>query len=360
MTPAPAILPRTRAVLALALTAAVGAACEDTSEPPTPTSFAVPIEGQQDVDWVYGPLPNHDNEPGGAEDYQCGVKTIDFRQTTDFIIPDFRSMELGVDVYAAAAGEVVEVTDGFYDRQLTYTFDRQGNAVRIRHDDGIESRYRFLKAGSIRVQPGDQVERGEVIAQVGSSGDSDWPRLGFEARNARDEAFDPWAGACSGSTSYWDDQPPYPNRFLVIDQGATDLSLTLRRVANRPPTVTSFQRGDAVGYWVHIINRPPGEIALRLVGPSGTIDSLTGTFTAPDPENTVLGGSLLLPDSTELGDWFLEYIMNDSAFARIEFTVNDDAAASASPATRASPDTTGRVDEGGAVEWLPKEMVLDG
>jgi len=39
--------------------------------------------------------------------------------------------------------------------------------------------YAHLRPGSIRVKPGDQVRRGDVIAEVGNSGQSDAPHLHF-------------------------------------------------------------------------------------------------------------------------------------------------------------------------------------
>lgn len=314
--------PPRAAVLAAALLAVLGlgAAC-DLTDPPATTYFEVPIAGESYVDWFYGPLPNHDVEPDGAEDYLCGVKTIVFRRTTDFLLPSLREMDQGVDVLAAAAGEVTRVQDGEPDRNLEYRLQRPGNQVWIRHADGLQTGYRYLKQGSILVGRGDRVAAGQVIAQAGSSGNSNWPRLGFEVRDQNGDALDPWAGACSGSSTFWAEQPDYPNAFTVVDLGTTDQPAFLSVVANRPPDVTTFQPGQEVTFWVHTVNRPVGELSLRLLGPDATLDSAAATLPAPDPANTVFGGLLILGDSAQLGTWAVEYAMNGERFARLAFDV---------------------------------------
>lgn len=64
-----------------------------------------------------------------------------------------------------------------------------GNRVVIRHDDGIYSAYAHLRRGSAKVSVGDRVETGQLIAEVGNTGNTTQPHLhvqlmdrpGFEA-----------------------------------------------------------------------------------------------------------------------------------------------------------------------------------
>lgn len=58
-----------------------------------------------------------------------------------------------------------------------------GNVVTIRHQSGVTveySSYDHLKAGSIRVKPGDHVRQGDIIAAVGDTGDTPVVHLHFQ------------------------------------------------------------------------------------------------------------------------------------------------------------------------------------
>lgn len=309
-------------------------ACDSGAEPPQPTTLQLPIEGSAYVDWYYGVLPNHAGTWDGTEDYACGTKTRSFNHTTDFLLPSLQAMKDGVDVLAAAAGEIALVRDGLYDERLFFQPDAIGNEVRIEHADGIVSIYHNLKQG-VLVEEGDRVEAGRVIAQAGSSGYSNWPRLGFEVRNADGEPFDPWAGPCSGTRSFWTDQPDYPDRFAVVDAGVTNGPPSIPWVAARPPDVYSFERGKGVGFWVHIVNRPAGRMTLRIRAPEATVDSLAADFEEPRPANDILAGAIILPTDAPIGVWTVEYTHDGEPFVRLEFEVV--APASASPAPSQDP-----------------------
>lgn len=78
---------------------------------------------------------------------------------------------LGKPVVASAAGTVEQVTSGY---------TGYGFSVLIDHGKGIKTRYGHCLAGSIAVNVGDKVEQGQVIALVGSTGNSTGPHLHFE------------------------------------------------------------------------------------------------------------------------------------------------------------------------------------
>ena len=78
---------------------------------------------------------------------------------------------LGKPVIASAAGTVEKITTG----NTSY-----GYSVLINHGNGIKTRYAHLLADSILVNVGDPVAQGQMIAQLGSTGNSTGPHLHFE------------------------------------------------------------------------------------------------------------------------------------------------------------------------------------
>jgi murein DD-endopeptidase MepM/ murein hydrolase activator NlpD len=100
--------------------------------------------------------------------------TPDSRHAVDIAMP------VGTDIYAARGGRVVEVASSNYRGGLdTSREGAQANLVRILHDDGTFAIYAHLNLNSVRVRPGDQVVRGEYIADSGNTGFSSGPHLHF-------------------------------------------------------------------------------------------------------------------------------------------------------------------------------------
>lgn len=136
---------------------------------------------------------------------------------TDFLLVEgFTTMDAGsVSVTAAAAGTVTSVEDGHYDRchgdLETMDVDcdgheMKGNHVIIEHDEGWSTRYWHFMADSITVSEGDQVESGDFLGLVGSSGYSTTPHLHFELQDPDGESVDPYAGEYSQPDTWWCDQ----------------------------------------------------------------------------------------------------------------------------------------------------------
>ena len=106
--------------------------------------------------------------------------TADSRYAVDIAMP------IGTDIHAARGGIVFEVAStnfrGGVDRERDAA---TANIVRILHDDGTHAVYAHPNLNSIRVQAGDEVERGQYIADSGNTGFSSGPHLHFAVlRNA--------------------------------------------------------------------------------------------------------------------------------------------------------------------------------
>ncbi|HEY5624787.1 MAG TPA: M23 family metallopeptidase [Gammaproteobacteria bacterium] len=97
------------------------------------------------------------------------------------------AMPIGTPVYAARGGVVIDVASNFYQSGTDAQADRpRANFVRILHDDGTMAVYAHLNWNSIRVVPGQQVARGEYIADSGNTGFSTGPHLHFAVQRNDD------------------------------------------------------------------------------------------------------------------------------------------------------------------------------
>jgi len=138
-----------------------------------------PIQGIQGQDWV---MVNYvDWSIDSVHDANCGTKSYDGHQGTDFVIKSFTQMDSGVNILAAADGEVIFIQDGLFDRETDGDVTKLlGNYIGIKHANNYFTYYGHLKKNSLLVSVGENVIAGQVIAKVGSSGNSTDPHLHFE------------------------------------------------------------------------------------------------------------------------------------------------------------------------------------
>ena len=99
-------------------------------------------------------------------------------------------MPIGTHIYAARGGVVIEIASDFFEAGVDAAKDGpRANVVRILHDDGTMSLYGHLNWNSIRVVPGQRIERGEYIADSGNTGFSTGPHLHFVVQRNRGGAI---------------------------------------------------------------------------------------------------------------------------------------------------------------------------
>ena len=90
------------------------------------------------------------------------------------------ALPIGTDVFAARDGIVFDVAGKNFSNGLDPVRDGpNANVVRILHDDGTYALYAHLNTNTIRVKPGDHVQRGQYIADSGNTGYSSGPHLHF-------------------------------------------------------------------------------------------------------------------------------------------------------------------------------------
>jgi len=158
--------------------------------------LAWPIDCIPGVDCNIG----HADINGDGQNYDCGAPGYTGHQGTDISI-SWNQRDDGVDVFSAANGTVKWIFDGKYDRcpdpsepdcqESSYVVCTEsgsycdagdcccfwcfagGNVIVILHSNSpgvFATRYDHLKKNSIVVKPGDQVTKGQKIAEVGSAG----------------------------------------------------------------------------------------------------------------------------------------------------------------------------------------------
>lgn len=131
-----------------------------------------------------------DREAGDvAADHTCGASTQNGHKGTDIAISDTAHMDAGVSVLAAASGTVLRLRDGVDDVSVREagrdSVDGQecGNGIVLDHGNGWQTQYCHLKEGSLGVKPGDTVEAGDTLGQIGMSGLTEFPHLHITTRH---------------------------------------------------------------------------------------------------------------------------------------------------------------------------------
>ena len=98
----------------------------------------------------------------------------------------------GADIHAVADGPVVSVLDGLPEQTPGASpsglrlEEYGGNHVVQDIGDGNYAFYAHMKTGSVRVQPGDQLTTGQVVGNLGNSGNTDAPHLHFHVMDGPD------------------------------------------------------------------------------------------------------------------------------------------------------------------------------
>ncbi|WP_245897740.1 M23 family metallopeptidase [Pseudoprimorskyibacter insulae] len=167
-----------------------------------------------------------DADPGpGTKDYTCGIKSRDAHRGTDIVLASHAAMEAGINVLAAADGLVEAVRDGVPDRAYSAEVAKDvqgqecGNAVRIGHENGLQTLYCHMKQGSVAVKPGDIVATGTPLGQVGMSGKSNIPHVHISVLKDGQviDPFAPEAGQCgTDQPQLWETPIAYePTGFIT-------------------------------------------------------------------------------------------------------------------------------------------------
>ena len=216
----------------------------------------MPLGGVPGRDWV---INNYvDRDPGaGVRDYRGGHRSYNRHQGTDWDVPNFRWMDRGFPVVAAADGRVTATHDGEFDRNVSCGFLgilKQPNLVELTHADGTRSLYLHLRRGSVKVAVGQKVAAGEPLGAIGSSGCSTAPHLHFEVRGPDGAILDPF------QPNLWTDPPPYATALAVMDlvvrNGPIEGEDALK---DPPPNAERISPHETLGIGLSLAGGSPGD-----------------------------------------------------------------------------------------------------
>jgi len=222
------------------------------------------------------------DETKDLRDFGGGKATYDGHKGTDFRLTSRVAMRHGVNVLASVSGWVEATRNSVVDRLLQTDYDfaeatgiECGNGVLLVHRDGWKTQYCHLKQGSIIVKPGQMVQKGDALGQVGLSGKTQFPHVHItvfkDGKNI--DPFDP-------ENNIWDDDlraglAYQPTRLINVgfaDAGVNMAEVALEKFADFRPSHTA----PALVVYMRAINLVKGDqIRLTLTGPNGQIISKT-------------------------------------------------------------------------------------
>lgn len=98
------------------------------------------------------------------------------------------SYTFGAEIISPVNGKVVHVTDSLPDKKIQERDKLAGNHIIIQFQDTLFVALAHLKQKSIKVKQGDMVQTGDILAQVGNSGNTDFPHLHIHVQDS--EVYD--------------------------------------------------------------------------------------------------------------------------------------------------------------------------
>jgi len=254
--------------------------------------------------------------------YNGSDYTYDGHNGIDSQVVGFAAQDVGVPIFAALDGTVIEAHDGEFDRNTMFN-SLPANYVKIDHGNGQTTTYFHMKKDSVAVVVGQQVTAGQQIGLTASSGNSTAPHLHFQSE-FNGVVYEPFSGSARPGLSGWVSQPPfradlYLMALVITDQ---DLSTWAGFPFDTTRTGTFFTGVHPVNTWFLIGN---GEgitsLALRYLRPDGSVALSTGDV----PINNAVQLSYfyldISPNLDVVGTWTLELLVNGEVLADAPFQV---------------------------------------
>ena len=211
--------------------------------------------------------------PGVFADFQGNPYTYDGHTGHDMGPPNFARMDAGLPLYAAAAGIVEQLDDGYFDRERLAPPGITANGVVINHGSGWRTGYFHFATNTITVKVGDSVMPGQLLGLTGSSGTSQSPHLHFSVTHNGafvEPYFDP-DGYFVNALPYQFSQPT-----TIADMGITNFLPSLDEAAERPAEQSTFSTStpQSVHVWFQASYFHNGDqYDVNWYRPDGTLDT---------------------------------------------------------------------------------------
>ena len=252
-----------------------------------------------------------------------GVATYDTHNGVDIGPAHFAAMDEGVPVVAAAAGTVVQIDDGHFDRHTEWQWPAPPvNFVTIDHGGGWQSLYLHMRRDTVAVSVGESVVAGQHLGLVGSSGFSAAAHVHFEVQYQH-SPVDPFLAP----DSYWVSPLPYtfdaPKRLL--DYGLTNEPPPNEHIKERVSDIDGFPATPflEIYAWAIFASLEQGDTwSVKVYRPDGT------AYTDFPPETAQLNEPwqwlwwlTILPETPDVGSWRAEWYINGAEVGEKEFIV---------------------------------------
>lgn len=222
-----------------------------------------------------------------ARDFTCAPHSYDGHDGTDIRLVNLAAMRAGVAVKVVADGVVAGTRNNVEDTSIRAAnapdiAGREcGNGVRITHAEGYVTQSCHLMKGSIPVRTGQAVKAGDVIGNIGLSGNTEFPHLHLGVWKDGIK-IDPFTGRANNSPcnpafaakpeGLWAKPIVYtPTAFL--NDGFTTSTPDAAIVHDAPTELTSITAdAPALIYWVDAMNLREGDrVTLSITAPDGAI-----------------------------------------------------------------------------------------
>ncbi|HSA07448.1 MAG TPA: M23 family metallopeptidase [Candidatus Gastranaerophilales bacterium] len=213
--------------------------------PPIELKFPLSCQLEENC-WIvnYPDIELSDN----IADYMRGKIAYNNNKGVDIAVQTLLDVKNGAPVLSAQDGTVIFTRNNIDDNfpleikkeQKSASFC--GNSVVIEHNNGWKTVYCHLKKGSVKVKPGDFVNGGDKIAEVGFSGKTEFPHLYF-AVLYDGKYFDPFSGYKLSEDGEKKNYKPFWSPFVQKKLIYRNVIVTNIGISSEEPTPENVKNG---------------------------------------------------------------------------------------------------------------------